>query len=195
MGIVAGSALTACAGAEQRTLFEVETRGTATPVVVFPSAAAPEPQATASPDLAQFLALSTVLTGLPNLDPRLAQIYWESLAGTGQQAQVSDLFERAGLTSAQAEPTLEALQTAGVFDDTASRQLAGVITKLWYTGVYTQGEEPTVATFTDSLAWKSLRFTKPATVCGSFGFWAVQPLVDVSQSSGPVAPAVPAGEA
>jgi hypothetical protein len=192
---VAGSALAACAGAEQRTLFEVGTRGTATPVVVLPSAEAPEPQPTPAPELAQFLALSMALTGLPNLDPRLGQVYWESLAASGQQSLVSGLVERAGLTGTQAEPALETLQAANIFEDPELRQLAGAITKLWYTGVYTQGEEQVVATFTDALAWKSLRFTKPATVCGSFGFWAVRPLVDVSQSSGPVAPAVPSGEA
>jgi hypothetical protein len=195
MGVLAGGALGACAGAEQRTLFEAGSRGTSTPVVVFPSPPAAEAQATPAPELAQFLALSVALTGVPNLDLRLAQVYWDSLTASGQQAALTGLLERAGLAGGGEAPALEALQSAGLFDDPEARRLAGEITKLWYTGVYTQGEEPAVATFTDALAWKMLRFTKPATVCGSFGFWAIRPLVDVSRSAGPVAPAVATGGA
>lgn len=195
VGVMAGSALTACAGAEQRTLFEAGSWGTATPVVVFPSPDAAEPRATPAPELAQFLALSLALTGAPTLDTRLAQVYWDSLAGTGQQSLAMELFERAGVAGGGEPPTLDALKTAGLFDDPEARRLVGDITKLWFTGVHLEGEEPVVATFTDSLAWKMLRFTKPATVCGSFGFWAIRPLVDVSRAGEPVAPAVPSGEA
>lgn len=190
-GLMAVSgALAACAGTQQGTLFEVGTSGTATPSVVLPSPAAPEP--TASPELVQFLALSAALTGKGDLDARLGQVYWESLQASG--ASVGALLEQAGLTQTTSHPTLATLQAAGVFDDPAARKLAGEIAKLWYTGVIMQDGEPAVAAFTDALAWKTLRFTKPASICGSFGFWAVQPAVEVFASSGPVAPPIPAGQ-
>lgn len=53
--------------------------------------------------------------------------------------------------------------------------------QLWYTGIYTKADgEATVATFVDALAWQTLAFTKPMTICGYPGFWseAWEPILD-----------------
>jgi hypothetical protein len=60
-------------------------------------------------------------------------------------------------------------------------EVATALTKLWYSGIYTNAAgEATVATFVDALAWKTLAFTKPTTICGVPGFWseAWEPVLD-----------------
>jgi hypothetical protein len=126
--------------------------------------------------LEAFLALSSVLTGYDQLDPELGAIYLRSLQdnpefGGGLEA----LYEQAGVAAGGQPDGIEALEQAGVFEQEQSRALADKIITLWYTGIYDQGEEQAVATFVDALAWKSITFTKPPTICGSYGFWAERP--------------------
>jgi hypothetical protein len=126
--------------------------------------------------LEAFLALSSVLTGFDDLDPELGQVYLQSLQDNPEFGDGLDgLYEQAGVASGNLPDSVEALEQAGVFEEEATRSLADKIISLWYTGIYEQGEEQAVATFVDSLAWKSLTFTKPLTICGSFGFWSERP--------------------
>jgi len=135
------------------------------------------PQGTPAPDdLEAFLGLSRLLTGFEDLDPALGQVYLQSLKANPEfEDGLSELYEQAGFTGGSAPDGLEDLEQAGIFNQESSRSLADKIISLWYTGTYEQGEDTVVATFVDSLAWKSLTFTKPPTICGSFGFWAQRP--------------------
>ena len=94
---------------------------------------------------------------------------------------VPELYEQAGFRTDAPPPTIAMLEEAGLFAQEATRTLADRIIELWYTGVYTneQGEE-TVATYVDALAWRTLAFTKPTTLCGYPGFWseAWEPVLD-----------------
>lgn len=154
----------------------------ATPPIILPSPA-PEtdPQAEDLP-LAEFLALSSVLTGVDNLSPALGRIYLQSIQTSDEFAvNVTDLYAQAGFQSDDPPTTVAAVEAAGLFDQEESRRLADKIIELWYTGIYTNAEgEETVATFVDALAWQTLAFTKPMTICGYPGFWseAWEPTID-----------------
>lgn len=132
--------------------------------------------------LAQFLALSAVLTGVPTLNPELGRIYLQSLqTNPDLLVSVPELYEQAGFRTDTPPPTIAMLEETGLFAQEAIRTLADRIIELWYTGVYTneQGEER-VATYVDALAWRTLAFTKPTTICGYPGFWseAWEPVLD-----------------
>lgn len=128
-------------------------------------------------ELAGFLALSSVLTGVEQLDPTLGQIYLQSLQEHPDlQVSVGDLLQQAQAGMAAMPTTIEELENSGIFENEATRTLANKITEYWYTGIYEtpQGEQ-VVATFVDALAWKTLTFTKPQTICGSYMFWTEPP--------------------
>jgi hypothetical protein len=157
----------------------------ATPQIVLPSPMPPAGTATALPEpdglpLEAFLQLSAVLTGISNLSPLLGQLYLQSLqASTQFQITLVDLYEQAGFRNAS--PTIEELEENGLFDQEPTRQLADKIIEYWYTGIYDTPEgEQAVATFVDALAWQTLTFTKPLTLCGAPGFWseAPEPVID-----------------
>jgi hypothetical protein len=144
--------------------------------------ASPRPPSTPTPvaedlPLAQFLALSALLTGVGNLDPVLGRVYLQSLQQSNQfELTVADLLAQSGFGSAQPPTTFDELSATAIFDNAPSRNLADKIIEYWYTGIYETAEgEQAVATFVDALAWSTLSFTKPATICGSPGFWAVPP--------------------
>lgn len=128
------------------------------------------------PALAQFLTLSTVLTGYDNLDPALGKVYLDSIDQSGDfEMTVDELAQAVGLPS-DAPPTTADLEAAGLFDDPAARSLADAILNMWYTGIYTTADgEQAVATYVGALVWRAITFTKPLTVCGSPGFWAQPP--------------------
>jgi hypothetical protein len=68
------------------------------------------------------------------------------------------------------------LEAGGLFEQEATRALADKIIEYWYSGVYdTADGGQAVATFADALVWRAVRYTKPLTLCGAPGFWAVPP--------------------
>lgn len=149
----------------------------ATPQTILPS---PMPAATGTPatvegtlTLDEFLLLSTLLTGVPNLDAELGQLYLQTLNATHGAAALATLYTETGLRA----PTPTANVTVPASIDSLAQStlapLAATVTKLWYSGIYTdETGEATVATFADALAWKTLTFTKPTTLCGIPGFWS-----------------------
>ena len=158
---------------------------TATPANIL---ASPQPpaDATAEPTTAlpanslrleQFLLLSAILTGFNNLDPQLGRVYLQSLASSSEfEVSLPELYAEAGLDEGATAVALTDLEAAGIFEQEGTQKLADKIIELWYTGTYTNAEgETAVATYVDALAWKSLDFTKPPTICGEPYFWAHQP--------------------
>lgn len=149
----------------------------ATPQIILPSPAPAETAAgvpSEEEQLADFLALSALLTGVENLNPELGRIYLASLRTSAElEVSMAQLLESAGLRSDAPATTLAALEATGILAKEQARQLANRIVEMWYTGIYTNpaGEE-VVATYVDALAWQTLRFTKPKTICGRPGFWA-----------------------
>jgi hypothetical protein len=168
----AGVTLAACGSLPQEGLTNAEAiQPVAQPVLPSP---VPDPQADAVEEqtLAQFLSLSAVLTGFTDLDPILGRVYLQSLEQSDQfEVSVEDVIQADGDST-----TLEELEAAGLFDDPATQTLADKIIEMWYTGVYDTAEgEQKVATYVDALVWRSLTFTKPLTICGTYGFWEQPP--------------------
>lgn len=137
---------------------------------------APTPTPAGLP-LEAFLALSSLLTGIDDLNPQIGQVYLQSLTAD-QQAVVSlaDLYAQAGFTGESAPAAIEEAAQTGIFDREETRSLADKIIEYWYSGVYdTPDGEQAVATFADALVWRAVRYTKPLTLCGAPGFWSVAP--------------------
>ena len=125
--------------------------------------------------LEEFLALSTLLTGVKDLNADHARIYLTSLhASAGRELAM--LCERAGFRTATPPASLDALVRSGAFDSIAGAAVAAKIVESWFTGIYDSPTGPRVATYTEALAWSSLEFTKPPSVCGGgVGYWAEAP--------------------
>jgi hypothetical protein len=170
-----GSLVAGCAVArsDQRRIGEPEVRGVQLP----PSQAVVSAQAQVDEsELSSFLTLSALLTGVDDLDPALGQIYLQSLqANPESSGALGQLFEQAFGGSSTAAATLEDLESRGIFQNDGTRTVADKITQYWYTGVYEQEGEQVLATYVDALAWKTLFFTKPMSVCGSYRFWTEPP--------------------
>jgi hypothetical protein len=128
-------------------------------------------------ELEQFLALYALLTGVDDLNPAIGQLYYNSLQQNSTlEIPVNELLAQVAGSAAAMPASLEALASTGLFDNEVTRALADKITEYWYTGVYdTADGEQAVATFVEALAWQTLTFTKPMTVCGSFSFWTEAP--------------------
>jgi hypothetical protein len=111
------------------------------------------------------------------LDPALGAIYLQSLrASSAFSVTISELLEEAQAGLSAPAATLAELESTGIFENEATRELADKITEYWYTGIYeTEQEEQVVATHVNALAWQTLTFTKPTTVCGTYGFWTEPP--------------------
>ena len=136
------------------------------------------PQASAAqPDLAGFLAISTLLTGIENLNPQVGQIYLDSLAASTEfDVSLADFYRQAGFADSTPPDSIEILEQRGIFAQDATRALADKIIGYWYSGVYdTADGEQAVATFADALVWRAVRYTKPLTLCAAPGFWSAAP--------------------
>ena len=197
--MVAGAGLlAACAGAEIAT--EPALYATPTPFRALESPQAPGNQPEeeipeGSIGLSDFLAFSSLLTGVSNLDPNLGRIYLEALREGGGSGgpSLADVYGAASSGSGPLPQDIDALSSAGFFDQEGFGEVADQILEMWYTGVYTIGEEQFVATFVDALAWKVLHFTKPLTICGQFGFWSTEPQVELSPAAQYTPAPTPAG--
>jgi hypothetical protein len=125
--------------------------------------------------LDDFMALSALLTGVPDLDAEHGRLYLASLT-RAEARQLAMVTARAGLHGAAPAATLEALVRTGALDTAAARRVTATIVECWYTGVYASPSGPRVATYLGALAWTTLGFTKPPGVCGGgVGFWADAP--------------------
>src|SRR5690606_10360890 len=139
-----------------------------------------------------FLALSALLTGVKNLDPVVGRVYMNSLQASDEfDLTLEELYEQTGFDGDAPPQTIEELEARGLFGANASggsdsnggsasesgpSALADRILEYWYTGVYTTAEgEQAVATYVDALSWKTLAFTKPNSICATFGFWEARP--------------------
>ena len=103
--------------------------------------------------LKAFVSLSAELTGYPpeSLDRRFASALLQALIGQGAE-----------------------IETLRDGSDVAEK-LAVQIVSAWYSGVLPTTPTPTVAKFHDSLAWRTVDFATPPSVCGLPGAWAEAP--------------------
>ncbi len=183
--LATGGLLSACALPQERAIPVEQADPT------FTIARVPRPQVgnmdSAAPDdeaLARFLSLSVVLTGVEQLDASLGRIYLHNLQETTSSGSsgmtVDELLEQIAGGYSVLVTSLSELESRGIFQNEPARKLVDKIIEYWYTGIYetAQGDK-VVATHIDALAWKALLFTKPMTVCGSYGFWTEPPEEDI----------------
>lgn len=174
--VTTGGLLAACAQPSAQRLAGEPVESSARPAQV------PLPQVTATdegadPELAQFMALSTLLTGVDELNAAIGRIYLHSLRQNASLPMpIGDFLTQIADSAAAMPESLDDLASSGIFDNEATRALADKVTEYWYTGVYDTPEgEQAVATYVDALAWKTLTFTKPKTICGAYRFWTEPP--------------------
>jgi hypothetical protein len=133
------------------------------------------PVAVAAVNLDEFLALSTLLTGVKELDADHARIYLTSVQASAGR-DLAMLCERAGFRNATPPSSLDTLVRTGALDTAPGAAVAAKIVEQWFTGVYDSPAGPRVATYTEALAWSTLAFTKPPSACGGgVGYWADAP--------------------
>ncbi len=148
----------------------------ATPQTILPSpmpdAAVPTEALAGELTLEQFLSLSALLTGVRELSPTLGEIYLRHLGQSTDGTTLAALGKRLGVTDAASTSATERFDP-DLLADESLRKLAETVAKLWYTGTYSnEAGDRTVVTYVDALAWRTLAFTKPKTICGQPGFWA-----------------------
>ena len=132
-------------------------------------------------DLAGFMRMSQVLTGVPDLgDDELGREYLAALLADPTRAeQLAALWRTAGFGGVRPPVSVVELATRGVYEDPELAALADTISAYWYTGVYDgPAGTPTVATYVDALAWRTLGYRDGPSACGGvFGHWADEPSV------------------
>ena len=110
-----------------------------------------------SPD--QFLRLSQRLVGRTRLDGDVAATYLNALLAVPENVPLLARLARG------TGPALTPAQLA----------LERTIIECWYTGTYTLGAEPRLATHTGALMWNALGIPAPGTCASAFGAWSRPP--------------------
>lgn len=167
------------AGVTRRTVLRVAVvaaAGQALDLIPGLASAIPAAEAAAAITLNNFLTLSSLLTGVENLDPDVGKVYFETLqANAASRKELADLLRRSGMGSANPAKTLNQLAATGVFQNKALRTVADTITEYWFTGTYDSQGGPRVAAWTGALAWTTT-YTKAMGLCGGpTGYWAAKP--------------------
>lgn len=148
-----------------------------------PTPGSPEPAGSATPngspdpDLTRFLALSSVLTGFDGLDPTVGSLYLAAIRADAARSKALDaLVERSGIASAKPPSSPAELARSGIFTDPATLATTSQILADWFSGTYAGPNGPVTATWSQALAWRACRFTKPPATCGgAMGYWAKAP--------------------
>ena len=108
--------------------------------------------------LDQFIDVSQRLLGRAKLDREVAQVYLDAVLGNAD-----DAVTLAYLVESNANPTPE------------MKELASRIIEWWYTGIYTVGGQPRVATHTGALMWAAIGVPADGTCAAPFGAWSRPP--------------------
>ena len=180
--LLAGGLLASCVSLDQQKQQRELLRWgmpTRAPVLASPAPRLAEAAAPAEGGLAEFMALSSLLTGFDDLNLDLGRAYLDSLqARTDFNISLETLYEQTGFAGNSPPQMIEDMAEQGIFDQEDTRSLVDTIIEYWYSGVYSRDGQDVVATTVDALAWQSLTFTKPPTVCGPYpAFWAELPVI------------------
>ena len=124
--------------------------------------------------ITEFMRLSQILTGVPDLDDEESGLLYLSAlnASPEQSVRLAELWERAQL--------LNENDPAPLYEKPDLAKLADAILANWYSGLYTDGEgRQRVATYVGALGWQALGYRPlgPTTCGGAFGHWSAAPTV------------------
>lgn len=146
-------------------------------VMVLPGVAGALP---AGLDIDRFMTLSRLLTGVDEPGGTdLGRLYLTALQFQPERAAgLARLWQSGGFDGAAPPRTLADLARRGVFNDPLLARLADDITRMWYAGLYPDGDgRSRVATYPGALAWRTLGYRPagPGTCGGAFGHWSDMP--------------------
>jgi hypothetical protein len=141
------------------------------------SSGSPSPSPANSRDLADFIALSALLTGFGGLDATAGNTYLANIRADAARSSALDaLVARSGIASASPPATVADLRRRGVFSEPGTLATASQILANWFSGTFAGPNGPGTATWSGALAWRACRFTKPPATCGgTMGYWAKPP--------------------
>lgn len=114
--------------------------------------------ATASPSLDAFTAMSAKLTGQVLLDRGMGKSILEAFIESGHGEDIATLI--ADMTPEQSQ-----------------LMIANAVVAAWYSGVSPLNSASQVMGFNEALVWNALSYTKPWGSCGGeIGYWSDAPL-------------------
>jgi D-sorbitol dehydrogenase-like protein len=137
----------------------------------------------------EFLALSRILTGVANLDPRLAQHYFDRLTSTPHDPflrQILERFRACGTGDAALQKVKEQ-----ILDDDALRPTVCQIVLLWYTSAMRDDLKPNAIDlrfasqeeYFSGLVWPIIGAHIPGLSGGYFGHWRYRPENEPKETS------------
>ncbi len=128
--------------------------------------------AAAGNDLAAFVRLSRVASGVHDLPGDLARTYYAALeSDAALKLKPSRFAKLAGLTRAGGPTTLAELERSPAYRHAGGRECVQAIAAAWWSGVVpTSGGGQEVATFSRALVWREVH--EPMTCQGATGSWA-----------------------
>lgn len=116
-------------------------------------------------DLDKFMAASKKLTGYSDLSPSFGALYLGVILGDKNRAAALDALYNDN-----------DFKNGRVIVEPSALSVATQILNSWYTGIYQAANGPVTGTWTQALAWKACRFTKPPSVCAAPGSWGEPPV-------------------
>lgn len=134
-------------------------------------AAAAQPVASKA-ELAAFLRLSRIASGVSDLPASHVREYFSALEADGVLKLKPSSFARlAGVTGAAGPSTLAELERSPAFRAPGGKECLETIASVWWSGIVpTAGGGQRVVTFTDALVWRQVH--EPTTCQGATGSWA-----------------------
>jgi Membrane bound FAD containing D-sorbitol dehydrogenase len=122
-----------------------------------------------------FVALSSVVTGVPRLPRAHAPAYLAALDDAGLKVSPSDFLDKAGYLGSSGGPrTLAALESSEAFTQPGGEACARAIAGAWWSGTVTDAKKNTkLITYDDALVFRAMPWAKPQATClGVTGAWS-----------------------
>jgi len=128
----------------------------------------------------EFLALSRILTGVDNLDPKLGQRYLDRLTSTPFEPFLRQILER--FKALKQDATVTERVKEEILGEEALLPTIGQIVLLWYTSAMWDKQGPpmtlrygTQEEYFSGLAWQAIGAHVPGLSGGYFGHWRYRP--------------------
>jgi hypothetical protein len=127
-----------------------------------------------SKELAGFISLSRLATGVHDLPRQHAPVYLKALDDAGLKLPPSRFLDRAGYTSGHGPSSLRELTRSSAYRSRGGKECVDAIAAAWWSGIVpTHGGGQKVITYLDALVWRAMPFAYPPTEClGATGAWA-----------------------
>lgn len=125
-------------------------------------------------ELRGFVALSQVVTGVPDLPRRYAPAYLDALESAGLEMDPKELAHAAGYFRSAGPHTVDGLMRSDAFAEPGAEACARAIAAAWWSGTVTDKAKQTqVITYDDALVFRAMPYARPQAQClGKTGAWS-----------------------